>query len=67
MQSSTFNDVIYSWLIGILAGLGILILVAPVWIVITASLTESMLDVRIASIAGGLIWLRRCWSSSWTG
>jgi hypothetical protein len=67
MQSSTFNDVIYSWLIGILAGLGILILVAPVWIVITASLTESMLDVRIASIAGGLIWLRRFWSSSWTG
>ncbi len=55
MQSSTFNDVSYSWLIGILAGLGILILVGPVRIVITTSLMESMLDDRIASIAGGLI------------
>lgn len=51
----SFNDVSYSWLIGILAGLGILILVGPAWIVITTSLMESMLDVRIASIAGGLI------------
>jgi hypothetical protein len=55
MQSTTFNDVSYSWLIGILAGLGILILVGPVRIVITTSLMESMLDVRIASIDGGLI------------
>jgi len=55
MQSSAFNDVSYSWLIGILAGLGILILVGPVRIVITTSLMESMLDDRIASIAGGLI------------
>ena len=55
MQSSTFNDVSYSWLIGILAGLGILIPVGPVSIVITTSLMESMLDDRIASIAGGLI------------
>ena len=55
MQSSTFNNVSYSWLIGILAGPGILILVGPVLIVITTSLMESMLDVRIGSIAGGLL------------
>ncbi|SEE10885.1 hypothetical protein [Bradyrhizobium erythrophlei] len=55
MQSSTFNDISYSWLIGILAGFGILILVGPVRIVIMNSLMESMLDVGIASIAGGLI------------
>ena len=54
MQSSAFNDVSYSWLIGILAGLGILILVGPVRIVITTSLMESMLDDRIA-FASGLI------------
>src|ERR1700730_3988794 len=41
MQRSTFNDVTYSWVIGILAGLGILILVGPVLIVITTSFTTS--------------------------
>src|SRR5258708_19442538 len=41
MQRSTFNDVTYSWVIGILAGLGILILIGPVLIVITTSFTTS--------------------------
>ena len=41
MQCSTFNDATYSWVIGILAGLGILILIGPVLIVITTSLTIS--------------------------
>jgi putative spermidine/putrescine transport system permease protein len=41
MQRSTFNDITYSWVIGILAGLGILILIGPVLIVITTSFTTS--------------------------
>jgi putative spermidine/putrescine transport system permease protein len=41
MQRSTFNDITYSWAIGILAGLGILILIGPVLIVITTSFTTS--------------------------
>src|SRR5260370_25254175 len=41
MQRSTFNDATYSWVIGILAGLGILILIGPVLIVITTSFTTS--------------------------
>src|SRR3977135_452561 len=41
MQTSTFNYITYFWVIGILAGLGILILIGPVLIVITTSFTTS--------------------------
>lgn len=41
MQRSTLSDVTYNWAIGLLAGLGILILVAPVIIVIATSFTTS--------------------------
>lgn len=41
MQRSTFSDVTYNWIAGLLAGLAILILVAPVVIVIATSFTTS--------------------------
>ncbi|PZU94819.1 MAG: ABC transporter permease [Chelatococcus sp.] len=41
MQRNTFGDVTYRWVVGLLAGLGILILVAPVAIVIVTSFTTS--------------------------
>ncbi len=41
MQRSTFSDVTYNWVIGLLAGLAILILVAPVVIVTATSFTTS--------------------------
>ncbi len=41
MQRSTFGDLSYGWAIGLLAGLGILILVSPVIIVIATSFTTS--------------------------
>lgn len=41
MQRSTLGDVTYSWTIGVLAAIGILILAAPVLIVIVTSFTTS--------------------------
>ncbi len=41
MQRNTFGDVTYRWVVGLLAGIGILILVAPVAIVIVTSFTTS--------------------------
>lgn len=41
MQRSTLSDVTYNWVIGLLAGVGVLILVAPVAIVIATSFTTS--------------------------
>jgi putative spermidine/putrescine transport system permease protein len=41
MQRSTFSDLTYSWVTGLLAGLGILILVGPVLIVIATSFTTT--------------------------
>lgn len=41
MQRSTFSDVTYNWVVGLLAGIAILILVAPVVIVIATSFTTS--------------------------
>ena len=41
MQRSTLGDVTYNWIVGLLAGLATLILVAPVVIVIATSFTTS--------------------------
>ena len=41
MQRSTPGDVAYTWIIGLLAGLGILILIGPVLVVIATSFTTS--------------------------
>lgn len=41
MQRATFADLSYRWVVGLLAGVAILILVAPVVIVITTSFTTS--------------------------
>lgn len=41
MQRSTFGDVVYGWLVGLLSLIGILILIGPVLIVIATSFTTS--------------------------
>ncbi len=41
MQRSTPGDIAYTWIIGLLAGLGILILIGPVLVVIATSFTTS--------------------------
>src|SRR6266850_6151450 len=63
MQRSTFNDITYSWVIGILAGLGILILIGPVLIVITTSFTTSQ-TLRFPPPDISLRWYRELFDPS---
>ena len=63
MQRSTFNDITYSWVIGILAGLGILILIGPVLIVITTSFTTSQV-LRFPPPDISLRWYRELFDPS---
>lgn len=63
MQRSTLGDVTYNWIIGLLAGLAILILVAPVVIVIATSFTTSQ-TLRFPPPDLSLRWYRELFDSA---
>lgn len=62
MQRSTFADLSYRWVVGLLAGIAILILVAPVAIVIATSFTTSQ-TLRFPPPALSLQWYQALFDS----
>jgi len=79
VQRSTFADISYRWIVGLLAGLAILILIAPVAIVIATSFTTSQ-TLRFPPPGLSLRWYQElfdpvrsapihtaAWNSVWVG